>query len=57
MAFSKQIFALPGFFNIIPLIQVRFQMWVARELGEYLIVLQVWENEVKAVPVQSKTGE
>ena len=32
-------------------------MWVARELGEYLIVLQVWENEVKAVPVQSKTGE
>ena len=32
-------------------------MWVARELGEYLIVLLGWENEVKAVPVQSKTGE
>ena len=32
-------------------------MWVARGLGEYLIVLLGWENEVKAVPVQSETGE
>ena len=32
-------------------------MWVARGLGEYLIVLPGWENEVKAVPVQSETGE
>ena len=44
-------------FNFIHLIEVWFQMWVARELGEYLIVLQGWENEVKAVPVQSKTAE